>query len=104
MQTSLYAHKAQEVAAFRAAEAVEVDKAQERRRVVEQRREFLRRQRTAVQKAAALQVGVDEASSLVADALAFLQVAAVCKPCAVGCLRVPVTDCLAALHRRQCAG
>lgn len=87
-KSSLYAAKTQEVAAFRSAESVEVDKAQERRRIVDQRREFLRRQRTAVQKAASLQVGVEKAGSIVTDALAFLQ--------SSGHFRDPVKDAVEA--------
>ncbi len=94
LQTALHTAKVQESAALRSGEAAEVAKAKERRALLEQRRDFLRRQRIAVEKAAAVQVGVDTTASLVNGAFALLQVCAVeavsCRcPCCLWLQRLP---------------
>ena len=72
-QKSLHASKAAELDGMKKQEAVELDRARERRRLMDQRREFLARQRQAVQKAAAAQLGAQLARSMVEDALGFCE-------------------------------
>lgn len=70
---SLHSAKSMEADAVKKQEAAELGRARDRRIIMEQRREFLSRQRQVVQKLAASQLGAELAGSMIDDALDFCE-------------------------------